>query len=114
MKFAPVMLSWCSIIMLSFFHDKSSSVSQFISGKSRNLQKLLKYLSWIAVSTFKAGTADCGDLGGCCGWDPSRFGDGCGSRGGLSGFCGVFPTIFVLYLNDLSSEALSSTSILSL
>ena len=44
------------------------------------------------TSRFKVGTA------GCCG------------RGGFSG---VFPTIFVLYLNYLPSEALYSTSSIS-
>ena len=34
-----------------------SSIPQFISGKSRNLEKLLRYLSGIVISTFKAGTA---------------------------------------------------------
>ena len=29
---------------------------------------------------------------------------------GHAGLCGVFPTIFVLYSNDLPSEALSSRS----
>ena len=31
-----------SEIMQSFDHDKSSSISQLIKGKSRNLQKLLR------------------------------------------------------------------------
>ena len=55
------------------------------------------------TSTFKVGTTGCG--GGFVSlWFP-----------GCSGLSGVFSTIFVLYLNDLSSEALSSTlSILSL
>ena len=34
-----------------------SSIPQFISGKSRNLEKLLRYLSGIVISTFKVGTA---------------------------------------------------------
>ena len=76
----------------SFVHDKSSFISQFISGKSRNLQKLLRYLIGIVTSAFKADTS------------------GYGGRGGL---LGVFLTIFVLYLNDLQSEVLSSTSSIS-
>ena len=43
--------------MRSFVLDKSSSFSQLITGKSRNLQKLLKYLSGMATLTFKTGTA---------------------------------------------------------
>ena len=74
----------------SFAHDKSSSISQSISGKSRNLQKLLWYLSGIVTSLFKTGTGGCG---GCVGWFPSWSGSGCD---GLSGLCGDFPTIFVL------------------
>ena len=76
----------------SFVFDKSSFISQFISGKSRNLQKLLRYLIGIVTSAFKADTS------------------GYGGRGGL---LGVFLTIFVLYLNDLPSEVLSSTSSIS-
>ena len=45
-------------------HDQSSSISLFLSGKSRNLQKLLRYLSGIVTSTFKAGTGGCGGRGG--------------------------------------------------
>ena len=97
---APVMLLY-SINTQSFNHDKSSSASQFINVKSTNLQKLLRYLSRILTSTFKVGTAGCG---GHCVWVPSGF---CGSHGCRSGLFGVFPTIFVLYLNDLPSEALS-------
>ena len=52
-KFIPVILLFCSINTHSFIHDKSSSISQFIKGKSRNLQKLPRYLSGIATSTFK-------------------------------------------------------------
>ena len=59
-KFAPVMLLRCAINTQYFVHDKSSSISQFISGKSRNLRKLLRYLSGIVTSEFKASTAGCG------------------------------------------------------
>ena len=91
----------------SFVHDKSSSTSQFIGYKSRNLQTLLRYLSGIVTSTFKAGTVE---SSGCGGSDPSSFGGICGGCGGLR--VGL-PTIFVLYLNDLPSETLSSTSSVS-
>ena len=69
--------------------DKSSSISQFINGKSRSIQKLLRYLSGIVTSTFTVGTA-------------GRF-----ASPSFSGCASVFPTVSVLYLNDLSSEALS-------
>ena len=78
------MLFSCSIDTQSFFRDKSSSVSQVISGKYRNFQKLQRYFSGIVTSTFKAGT---GGSAGCGGWDASTFGGGCG------GLSGVFPTI---------------------
>ena len=64
------MLSWCSINTQFFVHDKSSSISQFISGKSRNLQRVLRYLSGIVTSAFKAGTGGCG---GHREWVPSGF-----------------------------------------
>ena len=60
-------------------------MSQFINGKSRNLQKLLRYLSGIVTSTFTAGTAGCGGQSASL------------SFPGLSGLCGVFPTIFVIF-----------------
>ena len=63
--------------------------SQIIIGKSRNLQKLLRHLSEIVTSTFKVGTV-------CRFASPS-----------FPGRAGVFPTIFVLHLNDLPSKALS-------
>ena len=47
------------------------------------------------ASTFKVGTG-------------GRF-----TSQSFPGLSGVFPTIFVLYLNDLPSEALSSTSSIS-
>ena len=59
------------------------------------------------TSTFKTGTGGCNGHSCRDGWDPSVF---CGGCGDLSG---VFPTIFVLYLSDLPSEALSSTSTIS-
>ena len=74
----------------SFVHSKSSSISQFINGKSRNLQNLLRYLCGILTSRFKVGTA-------------GRF-----AYLSFPGSAGVFPTIFVLYLNDLPYETLSS------
>ena len=56
-KFVPVMWSWCCINTQFFVYDKSGSISRFINGKSRNLQKLPRHLSGIVTSTFKAGTA---------------------------------------------------------
>ena len=64
-------------------------------------------MSGIVISTFNVGAASCG---GCSGWDPSRFGTGCSD---CSDVFRVFSAIFVLYLNDLPSEALSSTSSIS-
>ena len=54
-KFTPVMLLFCSINMQSFVYDKSSLILQFINGKSRDLQTLLKYSIGIGTSTFKVG-----------------------------------------------------------
>ena len=88
-KLTPVTLLSYFINTQSFFHDKSSSISQFIDGKSRDLQKLLRYLSGIVTSTFKFGTG-------------SRF-----ASPSFPVFSGVFPTIF-LYSNDLSFKAILS------
>ena len=55
---------WCSVNSQFFGHDKPSSISQFISGKSRNLHKLLRYLGGKVTSTFKAGTAGLGGRDG--------------------------------------------------
>ena len=55
-------------------------------------------MSGIVISMFKDGT------GGCGGWFASPEFPWC------SGLSGVSPTIFVLYSNDVSSEALSLTS----
>ena len=95
----------CAIKMQTFFHNESSSTSQFIKRKSRDLQKLLRYLSGIVTFTFKHNT------GACAGW--SAFPE-FRSSGDLSG---VSPNISVLYSNDFPSEALpltSTSSILSL
>ena len=62
----------------------------YINGKSRNLQKLLRYLGGIVTSVLKADTAGCG-----CRFASPLFQD-------LSGLSSV------LYSNDLRSEALSS------
>ena len=91
------MLLQCSINTPSFVHDKSSSTSQLIKGKSRDFQKLLKYLSETWNSMFKDG------IGGCAGGSTSPGFPGCGSH------AGVFPIIFVLHLIDLPCESLSST-----
>ena len=59
MKFTPVTLLRCSINTQSFVQDKSSSTSQFIKVKSRDLKKLLQYLSGIVTSMFKNSTGGC-------------------------------------------------------
>ena len=58
----------------------------------------------IVTLAFEVDTAGCC---GCGGWIPSGV---YGGSGGCGGLFGAFPTIFVLYLNDLPSKALSSTS----
>ena len=98
MTYSPVMLFRCS--METLVHNKSKSTSQFIKIKSRDLQKLLRYLSGIVSSTFYVKDS----TGGCTGW--SAF-------SGFQGFgtlSGVYPTIFDFYSNDLPCEALSLTS----
>ena len=40
-----------SDIVHYFDQDKSISISQLIDGKSRGLQKILKYFNWITAST---------------------------------------------------------------
>ena len=87
---APAMLLWCSDNTQSFVHDRSNSISQFISGESRNHKKMLRHLREIVTSTFKAGT------------------NGRSASPSFPGRSGVFPTVFILYLNDLPFEALSS------
>ena len=66
---APVMLLQCSTNVQSFVLDRSSSISQFISGNLRNLQKFQSYLCGIMTSTFKTGTGGCGGCVGRGGWD---------------------------------------------
>ena len=92
MKFISVVLL-CSINRKSFVHNKSSSTSQFLKGKIRDLQKWLRYLSGIVTSAFKDGT------GGCAGQPLSS------TFPGFVGFFGVF-FYFFSYSNDLP-EALS-------
>ena len=65
---------------------------------------MLRYLIGIVTSTFKANTGGCGGSGGRGGWDSSGFGGGCGS------ISSTVPTILVLYLSNLPSEALPSKS----
>ena len=72
------MLLFCSINTQFFVHDKSSSISRFISGKSRDLKKLLRYLSGIVTSTYKVGTG-------------GQF-----ASPSFPGLSGVFPTVFIL------------------
>ena len=43
-----------SDIIHSFDHNKSIFISKLINGKSRNLQKLLKYLNGTTTSAFNA------------------------------------------------------------
>ena len=88
------MLLFCFTNAQSFFHDKSSSVSQFINDKPRDLQKLIIYMSGIVTSIFKICTGD--QVA-----SPS-----------FPYLCGIFPTFFVLYSHNSSSEALSSISII--
>ena len=52
LKSMPVMLLLCSSNIQSFVHYKSSSTSQLLKGKSRDLQKLLIKIT----TTFKVGT----------------------------------------------------------
>ena len=88
------MLLFCFTNAQSFFHDKSSSISQFINDKPRDLQKLISYMSGTVTSTFKICT------GGQVASPPFPY------------LCGIFPTFFVLYSHNSSSEALSSISII--
>ena len=73
-------------VIIIFCRDISSSASQFIKGKSRDLQKLLRYLrSRIGTFTFKNDTDCCAGCSACLEfW----------SWGNLSG---VSPTIPVLH-----------------
>ena len=100
MIYSPVMLFWCSTETQLFVHNKSRSTSQFTKSKSRDLQKLLRYLSGIVSLTFYVKDS----TGGCTGWSafPGFLGFGILS--------GVYPTIFDFYSNDLPCEALSLTS----
>ena len=102
----------CYIIMMFcqyIVHDKSSPIHTLSVVNKEISKKLLRYLSEIVTSNFKAGTAGRGGRGG---WFPSGPGGGCDGRAGVHG---VFPTIFILYLNDLPSEEwLSMSSISSL
>ena len=56
MNITIVMLFWCSSNTQSFKHHKSSSHSQLFKGKSRNLEKLLTCLNWMANSAFRKDT----------------------------------------------------------
>ena len=90
-KTTPVMWSSSSINTQFFKNFKSCSVSQFIKGKSRNLQKLLRYLSGIVTSVFKGSIGSCT---GCGGWDPFGFSGGCAGRASLA-----FVLSLLLYLS---------------
>ena len=79
-------------------------------GKSRDLQRLLKYFNKITTSVLEGGIPSRGSCSGPDGWDPSRFGSSPRGHGGRGGLAFAFPVNFVLYLNDLLFEASSSTS----
>ena len=81
-KFAPVMLL-CSTNTQSFVHNKKNPIPQILKVESRNLQKVLKYLSGIVTSTFKIGTS-------------GRF-----ESSSIPGHAVVFPTTLLLHLNDV-------------
>ena len=78
------MLLFYSINIQAFVRGKSSFISQFINGKSRDFtnQKLQKYFREMVTSIFKVGTG-----GGFA--SPS-----------LPGPSGVFDTNFISYVND--------------
>ena len=78
MKFTPVMLLSCTTKLYSFVHDKSSPTSLFIKGKSRDLLKMLRYLSGIVTCTFK------NDTDGCPGWSVCPEFWSCGNLSHLS------------------------------
>ena len=63
-KAATVMLSISSINTQIFDDFKSSTTSHFIKGKSKNLKKLLRYLSRIVTSVFKGGVGGYAGRGG--------------------------------------------------
>ena len=91
----------------SFVDNKSGSTSKLIKSKSRDLEKVLTYLSGIVTSVFKGGTDGCASL--TC-WDPPRFGGSCAGSGCLTS---VFPFVFVFYLNNLLFETSLSTPSIS-
>ena len=63
-KLALVILLSCSVGTQYFAHDKSSSISQFISDKSKHLQNLLRYLIGIVTLTFNSGASSRDGCGG--------------------------------------------------
>ena len=85
MKSNPVLLLSCAVKKQPFLHDKPSPTLQFIKGKSRDLQKLLKCISGIVTFTFK------NDIDGCAGWSV------CPEFRSCANLSGVSPTISVLY-----------------
>ena len=70
-----------------FTHTKSSFTSRLIKIKSRDLQKLGRYLGRIVIFVLKGYTRD---RGSCGGWDSFTFGGGCAGCGGLT-------SIFLLF-----------------
>ena len=85
-KPTPVIWSSSAINTQFLYHFKSRS-THFIKNKSRDLQKLLRYLSRIVTSVFNGGTGGCG---GCGGWDPSGLTAGSAGRAGLASFFLLF------------------------
>ena len=103
MKFIPVRLS------LSYSISRPSQIKLNFTVSQKLIKRFPKITKIIELNCdfFKGG------IGGCCGhggWAPCRFGGGCA---GCDGGTGVFPIIFVLYSNDLPSEA-STLSVSSL
>ena len=102
----------CDHLVLSILNFLTISNQALLHSLSKTNQEtsknLLKYLSRILTSVFKGSI---GGWSGCCCWFRSV------SDGGWSGhadLASVFPIIFVLYLNHLSSEALLLSSSLSI
>ena len=77
-----------------FDHEKSSTILQLIKGKSKDIQKIFKYFNGITNSVLSVVVVNEIHSGGCA------------DREDIDP---VFSIIFVLYVNDLPSEASSSS-----
>ena len=134
-----LVMSSSSINTQFLVHFKSISISHLISGKSRDIQKLLKYFNGTTGSVFKGGrwlvfsiyipfiswsirSCFCKLLKYFNGTTGSVFKGGNGGWSSLSaspsfldrsGLASVFRITFVLCLNYLPSEAFASTSSIS-